>query len=435
MENFYFLFITFFIRIYSKIKQNPIFLIEGNSPIVLSTVNDNNYYYVLTDIKSMQIEKESGKINEIKEGIHDLSNCIYVSDNEEKNIILTNDNICLCIKYSPFISFEDYDQTFSLDFNSNEVLKKIGGIWNQNNFVIYGFIEQNFFFISNSQISLLENIDSNCKLSCKFMDDEFYICARFNENNNNVDLICLKYHNDYPNSQFNSLSFYSKITLNKEGSSEIGLYDTPIGNIKLLCLQNTRTVKCRFYHILNFTKDGYIEYNLLGDEVINYLISNSFSEKDCDFSVFNSEFLFCCATIDCIFCHRIDNNNYNLIQQYKLYTSGKNSYLTIKNNNYFATLFYMNENEFRTNISMYYIYLPECNNKEYIMYYNINLKPEKYEIQLKELFKVQTNDYYFELLEPPDENGYFAINNTKIEEKQHILDNDYILEFFLTNMT
>ena len=99
----------------------------------------------------MQIEKESGKINEIKEVIHDLSNCIYVSDNGEKNIILTNDNICFCIKYSPFISFEDYAQAFSLDFKSNEVIKKIGGIWNKNNFVIYGFFGQKFFFISNSQ--------------------------------------------------------------------------------------------------------------------------------------------------------------------------------------------------------------------------------------------------------------------------------------------
>ena len=86
MEKLFFLFITFFIRIYSNIKNNPIFLVEGKYPIVLSTTNDD-YYYVITDKTSLKIEKRSGKIsNETKEVIHTSSDSLFITDNLKNNI-------------------------------------------------------------------------------------------------------------------------------------------------------------------------------------------------------------------------------------------------------------------------------------------------------------------------------------------------------------
>jgi hypothetical protein len=56
MEILYLLFISIFIKVYSQIKNNPIFLDDGGYPFVLTTEDNDNYYYVLTEIKDVKID-------------------------------------------------------------------------------------------------------------------------------------------------------------------------------------------------------------------------------------------------------------------------------------------------------------------------------------------------------------------------------------------
>ena len=83
----------------------------------------------------------------------------------------------------------------------------------------------------------------------------------------------------------------------------------------------------------------------------------------------------------------------------------------------------------------YYIYLPECNNMEYtILSRSLNEdKSDKDKERLSKLFIVKTNKYYFEIINRPDNYGYFLLNNHKISEKNHIENNDYIIDFIVTN--
>ena len=123
-----------------------------------------------------------------------------------------------------------------------------------------------------------------------------------------------------------------------------------------------------------------------------------------------------------------------MINGFKISISGENSYLTIKSNSYYITLFYMNKINNKESVYEYYIYLAECNDKNYELYNSLNEnKPDGQEEKLSNLFTVKTNKYYFEIKNNPDEFGYFTLNNNKITERALIdNNNDYILDFIVT---
>ena len=85
MKKIFLLFIIFFIRTNSQIKENPIFLVNTTNPFVLSTNDD--YYYVITKGKSLKINKESGNIENITINDFTHSNYIYIIDNLYNNYI------------------------------------------------------------------------------------------------------------------------------------------------------------------------------------------------------------------------------------------------------------------------------------------------------------------------------------------------------------
>ena len=94
----------------------------------------------------------------------------------------------------------------------------------------------------------------------------------------------------------------------------------------------------------------------------------------------------------------------------------------------------MNNIDNNFNTFQYYIYLPQCNNVKLTVYYNINSnKSKNNKKDLKNFFLVETDNYYFEIINPPDEYGYFTLNNNEINGKRNIQNNNYILEFFVTN--
>ena len=79
MKILYFLFIGLFIKINSQIKENPIFLINSSYTFV-TTTNDDNYHYVITQEKSLAINKESGDIEIIQNNNFNTTDFIYIVD-------------------------------------------------------------------------------------------------------------------------------------------------------------------------------------------------------------------------------------------------------------------------------------------------------------------------------------------------------------------
>ena len=128
-----FLYAIIFIRINSQIKQNPIYLDSKSNPFVLSTTD--NYYYVHTKGKSFKINKESGNIVDTKSNdFTSNKNHLYLIDNSNNNYIYSyNMDIYYLINYNPFISYN------TISINPNGIsLKNIGGIAQDNEFIIYG---------------------------------------------------------------------------------------------------------------------------------------------------------------------------------------------------------------------------------------------------------------------------------------------------------
>ena len=322
----------------------------------------------------------------------------------------------------------------SMNFDLAAEVKIKGSISQENDFIIYGYYKSELFFSSKSQEShfLLDISDvGNIKdiLTCKYIGGEDFICSMIADNK--VKFIFLKYHIN--NQPYNSLTKYPLILFMEEVSNVL-LYDTSEANIKLICLEDSEYLECGFFYIANYAVSQNYIFKLIGNFYANFDISNDFSENNCQLTEFNSEFLFCCAITDYILCYRIDVTVYNLIRKYQLKMPGHNYHLTIKSNVYFTTLFYMNYKENSANIFEYYIYLPICKNKEYEILNSLNWnKSEDDNERLTNLFKVETNNYYFEIINPPNNYGYFTLNNTKINGKQHIKDNNYILDFFVTN--
>ena len=121
---------------------------------------------MLTKGKSFKINKESGNtVNTKSNDFTSNKNHLYLIDNSNNNYIYSyNKDIYYLINYTPFISYN------KITINPNEIsLKNIGGVAQDNEFIIYGYTTNYLVFLSKSQghsASLkINNIDD--KLSCK----------------------------------------------------------------------------------------------------------------------------------------------------------------------------------------------------------------------------------------------------------------------------
>lgn len=194
MEILYLLFISFFIKVYSQIKKNPINLADGGYPFVLTTEDNDNYYYILTEIKDVKIEKKSSNFIDSSDNVLISPNSIYATDSSNNNYIVNELNECFMIIYDNFISLEMIEFG-SLNFENPEEVKKIGSIKhnNEEDFIIYGYYEEHLFFSSKSQSSyLITDIMNgiNDRTSCKLIMGDYFICA-MNINNETFIIFCI----------------------------------------------------------------------------------------------------------------------------------------------------------------------------------------------------------------------------------------------------
>ena len=166
--------------------------------------------------------------------------------------------------------------------------------------------------IPHNNRDCITNLKVNEHLSCKFIQNKNYICAVILDSD--LHLFYLEHHFDSSAPSKNYLKLKSDINSNKYSDYySLGLYDIDTYNIKVICVKKSRTIKCRFFRI----NSGLNSQTLLG-KVLHFNISNNFSEKSCYVSEFNSEYLLCCGIVDFIKCFRIDKNNFNTINEFKI---------------------------------------------------------------------------------------------------------------------
>ena len=86
------------------------------------------------------------------------------------------------------------------------------------------------------------------------------------------------------------------------------------------------------------------------------------------------------------------NDNYEIKNKFELYIEGQNSNLTIINNSDYASLFYINKNDYSSDLNLfeYIIYPPVCHNISKEIFVS-----QDFEINVVDLFEMKiNNDYY-----------------------------------------
>ena len=220
------------------------------------------------------------------------------------------------------------------------------------------------------------------------------------------------------------------------------LYDTSESHVKVLFaqLQNNKFI---FGNIIINPINNKILLGSLFDLPDDYNTINC-NTKNCDYILFNNEYLLCCSCNHYIICTRF-NLDFNIIINFKLNSEGANSYIKIMDNiNYLSIFFFKDDDR-----SLYKknIYPPTCNNIYKDLY-------EVVEINAQEFFerKPDTNynisfvEFNIEKIEIKYNNGNSEIikgNNVYLDKDKefiflfilnghNILDNNIIISYTIT---
>ena len=413
--------------------NNPYLIGNGERPFLLST-ESVDYNYIISSKHSFKLKKEEGTIDAIVEmnEFSYSSNFIHIVSKTFKNFIIDKEsNKFYNINYGVSIEFLEESGYSNLFENSeNEILGSIARVKDINedemkdsHFIIYGISKDKLFFYTNDKTFYyskeLENI--NDKLSCKFIEEDFFVCLIFIDYKINFYYIMFKKEViDMPLNIIYSDSLYTGNLY-----SDLAFYDTSERNLKFLCATMDGRVDCIFFKV-KYNEQNKNHYFL---ERILSFNTNFFSQKNCDFTEFNSDYLFCCGDIDSIICLRIDKRNFNYTEFY-IHLEGKIAYLNIQSSADKIIFYYLNENGDGNSINQYYIYKPTCED----IYYIFTNKLRKISTNL--LFIIRTNKYYleFENLNEYDI-GFFTIDNNEFyfNERSAINNNNNSLDFKITN--
>ena len=218
-------------------------------------------------------------------------------------------------------------------------------------------------------------------MSCKLIDSVRYICAYNSGEKVKVSIFILTKAGNYEILK----EFKTEDDNNFNKNDNILLFDTKNNEQKILCSRNMINNKtiCSKLQINLYTNN--IEFNSI---VIDFEVP--FNINNCDLTWFSSEFLFCCMNSNIISCNRLNDENYEIINKFKINLYGENSFLYLINNTNYVSIFYKrNNNDSSSNLYEYIIYPPICSSitKEILVY-------QDFEINLKELFEIKTNNTY-----------------------------------------
>ena len=219
----------------------------------------------------------------------------------------------------------------------------------------------------------------------------------------------------------------SKPLTDFQGYENAILYDTSYSDYKILCakIKDSNNIKCIIIHLELIISNNQIDSCSISSiefaDDYNFLFS--YQKDNCNYTIFKSEYLFCCGKNDFIYCDRRDNN-LNLIDDFYINHPGKISNLTLESNNAYAKLTYSNSNDDECHIYEYYIYPPVCKNNEITI-----TTYQTFQISLSDLFEWKTNSkYYIYFKNILMTFATIKINDTIMHnnEKKLIKDTDYL---------
>ena len=439
-----------------EIINNPIKISDYSNPIILTT---STQYVIYTSGQRITINKEIGEI-ESTTSFYTYNKPYVLCIDESNNFYIYSYSKNLFQFYPSYSSFS----LNSVDFptstkyvgyleeegtDSASFLDKIGARCKikENEIVIYGKKENYIIFSyikGKTDISLSISSNLEDQISCKKLSSCQYICGLIYNNKAYLYLIM------YTVKIFLSSSCEIKVIKNEEiplltKHTQVTLYDTVTSNIKVICAKNTTNlnIECLFGVIdIKENSDVTTYTYTVSFSFYNIFLSfptDSSTNEYCKFVVFGNEYLFCCGGNNLIKCSRYESD-YNYINEFTLNLKGDNTYISIITTGNYAAIFYMNELDSQSKTYEYYIYLPDCTEKEYIIiiYHSINGNSTGIENSINSFFTRKTNtNYYIEFENIPEEYGKFTIddniidsNNSKILINQ---SNSNILDFISTN--
>ena len=412
----------------SNTTCNPInYLIVVNSTSVKNTENEE--FFILDNYKKLFYDSYS--LSPSFFSIIDQHNNRYLLL-ENKFYSMTDENGIYSFEFlfnltSDFI-FIDY-----IIDNKNKVL---GGemlynthpkISKTTNIIIYGKKDGKicFYYIDSNKLvySNLTNIDSY--ISCKIVDKSIG-CSYYKENRITLSLLEMLDENIITSGTYNNIPILNG-------------YDNPILNnidsfneqyLKALCgrKKETGNIECFNVNLLG----AMINEDIIISKININNIIYSFTEDNCNFTIFNSEYLICCGKIGIIICERRDMN-LQFINLFNFTFPGKITNLTIHNyNDSFVKLLYNNKTSTDEHIYEYHIYPPKCKNENIIL-----ISYHSYTLNIDNLFEKKTNTNHYIILEQiPSYYGKIFVNGELIQQvgmKIKLNRKDNILYFISNN--
>ena len=133
-------------------------------------------------------------------------------------------------------------------------------------------------------------------MSCKYIGEKIYIWAFIFDNENQIHFLSNKANND-------NYFCVTCVTNDLNEYVDLAIYDTISAKTKILCKSYNNRIICNFVNITIYNSNKPISGNIqnIGQQNLTFILnSNDFSEKDCSYSEFNNEHLFCCGIDDYI---------------------------------------------------------------------------------------------------------------------------------------
>ena len=402
---------------------NPIdyIIIFQSDNIIIKTTNKTKIYIVEKDFDKFLLN--SYIFSQSLLLCKDESNrYFFLIDNKCYNVTTKNENDIKLgeliktfdpnIKYFGYIKAHESSSEHYYSSHKNERLCSTL----KDEIIIYGNSNHKIFFYymkKNKNYSV--DLNSDDKISCKLVKYSIFICV-FTENNI-IKILHLHCRITNENELFIIDARRTSKFLIHENPI---LYDTSNIDYKILCANNkiNKNIECLkiYTPIIYFPMYNdyfYIYYYNITNE---YQTSFSYEEDNCNYTIFNSEYLICCGKIGIISCYRKEMN-FETIINFNINLLGKISNLTFDNNTEYIKLIYSNKKENEINIYEYFIYLPSC--------INIEIRITSYQtvkVNISNLFERKTNtNYYISFDNLPINFATFKIKDEIINNNDKIL--------------